>query len=251
MPGDHVPLWIEHAHVVLLCRPVDPDQVLVRLLHRLHLPSRSWDLHGARHPCTGARGATPHRTCSMVLPAGAQVHGRRWMRWEARVLPARGPKLHALDGTGEAAGADRTRPARSRRKFQYQADSSSIPRPKPAKVPIASRVQTIPNARPYDNRTSPRFNATSTAWVRSVTSSLSKTRLRWFLSVPSGIDSADWISLLDRPRARSSSTDSSRVESGSPRPTSLAATAAGKRCPPACTSRMASSIPSGKVSLSR
>jgi hypothetical protein len=50
------------------------------------------------------------------LPVGAHIPSRRSRRWLGVVLPARGPKLHAPDGTGlGGGGAERPLPRRRSR----------------------------------------------------------------------------------------------------------------------------------------
>jgi hypothetical protein len=73
--GYFFPACIRHAHIVLLCCPIDSHVPLKNLLHRVLLSTRPSVL--LRRPCTGTRPnyegsvQTPHRTCHTNPHRGA------------------------------------------------------------------------------------------------------------------------------------------------------------------------------------
>jgi hypothetical protein len=63
---------VEHTGLMGLSRPVDADVKLIVIIHHGFLPHFSLTLARRElmphHPCTGARGATPHWTCTNGRP---------------------------------------------------------------------------------------------------------------------------------------------------------------------------------------
>src|SRR5690348_1592827 len=75
--GDAMPLVIEDPDLMRLRCPIDADEPPIRLVscHRVppfrHRESRPTVVF--RHPCTGARSATPHWASTTAFPVEARV----------------------------------------------------------------------------------------------------------------------------------------------------------------------------------
>src|SRR5262245_21415135 len=75
--GHTMPFSIENADLMRLRRPIDADEPAVQFVLRHRTPPLRYlgsrPAVVVRHPCTGARSATPHWACTTALPVEAQV----------------------------------------------------------------------------------------------------------------------------------------------------------------------------------